>query len=447
MVKSAFKIIFPEVAAQHVSVLPQRVRLTFGAPCAIMGSIDILVWGIRLGSIQVKRKFDAGEHIDLPVSYFPNVQLPAQLRICVGDEEIAPPLVIKSSEDVMALVGQGEVEAENLSLEAGLLRGSLVLRGNAISIPHAYIRLNGVVIRSVVVEPPVPRDSGGAACRFAVSIRPTDFVESGLNIDLHVSGIDYPVANFSYTRGDPSADMQRLLRLEKEVCQLQRSASAQMEILSANFERRLALQQERVDTFIEYVTSLVLDNFANAFDMKSDPLAFLQALTEVRSQTASGQTAQIQSHTIHNAEAKADSNLFAFGWYGLERDDGGPFRWMGQTALVNNPYPNLPISRIDFLITHVYGLAEPMLRATADDVELNVVTAKFDGNYRVTFSLPQGVQEICSQWIRVESFHTGCPATDEGTMDTRILSVAVEKADFHYRQAEAEAEAEVASNA
>ncbi|MBB5372755.1 hypothetical protein [Acidocella aromatica] len=440
MAKAAFKTVLPTAAAQHVSLLPQRLRLTFGVPCAIKGNIDVLVRGILLSSTQVAGKFEAGQHIDLPVNYFPNVQLPGQLRICFGDEEIAPPLAIKSPEDVMALVGQGEIKAENLSLEAGLLRGSLVLRGNAASIPHAYIRLNGVVIRSVVVEPPAARDTGGAACRFAVPIRPADFVESGLNIDLHVSGIDYPLANFSYTRNDPAADGQRLLKLEEEMRQLQRSASAQVEMLNANFQRRLTLQQERVDAFIEYATSIVLDHFANAFETKSDPMTFLRALTEARSQTVSGETAQIQSQAIHNAEARVDSNLFAFGWYDLERNDSGPFRWMGQTALVNNPYPNLPISRMDFLITHVYGAAEPLLRVTADDVEFNVTTSKFGGHYLVTFSAPQGAQEIYAQSIRVESFNSGCPATDEGTTDTRILSVAAEKVDFHYRPAKVRAE-------
>ncbi|MDR3717590.1 MAG: hypothetical protein P4K98_02235 [Bryobacteraceae bacterium] len=439
MAKPALKTALPAAVAQHVSLLPQRLRLTFGAPCAIKGNIDVLVRGILVSSTPAKGRFEPGQHIDLPVNYFPNVQLPAQLRICVGDTEIAEPLAIKSSEDVMALAGQGEIKAENLSLEAGLLRGSLVLRGNAVSTPHAYIHLNGVVIRSVVVEPPVARDTGGAACRFAVPIRPADFVESGLDIDLHVSGINYPLANFSYTRGDPTAETQRLFKLEEEMRQLQKSAAAQVEMLSANFQRRLTLQQERVDAFIEYATSIVLDNCANAFETKSDPAAFLQALAEARSRTVGGEAAQVQFQAIHNAEAKVDSNLFAFGWYDVERDEHGPFRWMGQTALVNNPYPNLPVSQVDFLISHVYGAAEPLLRATADDVEFNVTTSKFGGHYLVSFSAPHGAQEIYAQSIRVESFHSGCPATDEGTTDTRTLAVAAQKADFHYRPAKAQA--------
>jgi hypothetical protein len=221
--------------------------------------------------------------------------------------------------------------------------------------------------------------------------------------------------------------------LEEETRQLQRSISTQIEMLNANFQRRLTLQQERLDAFIEYATSIILDHFANAFEMRSDPLTFLQGLSEARSQTVNGEAVQIQVRSIHNAEARVDSNLFTFGWYDLERNENGPFRWMGQTALINNPYPNLPISHVDFLITQVYGSAEPLLRATADDVEFNVTTAKFGGHYLITFSLPQGTQEIYAQSIRVESFHSGCPATDEGTTDTRVLSVAAEKVDFHYR--------------
>jgi hypothetical protein len=110
---------------------------------------------------------------------------------------------------------------------------------------------------------------------------------------------------------------------------------------------------------------------------------------------------------------------------------------MGQTALVNNPYPSLPISKVDFLISQVYGAAEPLLRATADDVEFNVTTSKFGGHFLVSFSPPSGTQEIYAQSIRVESFHSGSPATDEGTTDTRTLSVSALKAEFHYRQAKA----------
>jgi len=429
--------ILPIAELQQVSPLPRCLRITFGAPCAIPGNIDILVRGIQVSSTPAGRRFEPGEHIDLPVHYFPNVQLPAHLRICSGDTEIAAPVTIKSSEDVMALIGQGEIKATNLSLEAGLLRGTLLLHGNAVSIPHAYVRLNDVVIRSVVVEPPVARDTGGAACRFAVPIRPADFVESGLCIDLHVSGIDYPLANFSYVRGDRSTEAQRLLKLEEEMRQLQKSATAQVEMLSANFQRRLTVQQERVDAFIEYATSIVLDNFANAFELKSDPAVFLQALTEARSRTVGGEAAQVQVQAIHNAEAKVDSSLFAFGWYDLEHNEHGPFRWMGQTALVNNPYPNLPIARVDFLISQIYGAAEPLLRATADDVEFNVATSKFGGHFLVSFSAPPGTQEVYAQSIRVESFHASCPATDEGTNDNRTLSVSALKAEFHYRQAKA----------
>lgn len=431
----------PDPELQHVVPLPRFLRLTFGAECSIAGTIDVLVRGILISSTKAGRRFDAGQFIDLPVNSFPGVQLPASLRICVDDEEITAPVVVKSAEDVMALVGQGEIEAENLTLEAGLLRGTLLLRGNAVSAPHAYVRINGVVIRSVVVEPPIAKDTGGAYCRFAVPIRPADFVSRGLAVDLHVSGIDYPLANFTYERTDPLADTTRLLKLEEEMRQVQKNATVQLELLSSNFQRQLVLQQERVDAFIEYAVSILLDNVTNAFDKKSDPASFLLALTEARTSTVGAPKQEVRPQAIRHAEVKAESSHFAFGWYDLEHNEHGPFRWMGQTALVNNPYPNVPLNKVEFLITQVYGAVEPLLRATADDVEFNVTATRLGPHFLVSCTAPHGARDVLAQSLRLESFHTGCPALDEGTNDSRTLAVAAQNANFYYRQDKAEGHA------
>ena len=429
--------ILPEPSLQRVALLPRFLRLTFGAVCDIRGHVDVLVRGITVSSVKAEQRFEPGQFIDLPVNSFPGVQLPASLRICVGDEEIAAPVLVKSAEDVMALVGQSEIEAENLSLEAGLLRGTLLLRNNAVSTPHAFARINGVVIRSAVVEPPIVKDTGGAYCRFAVPVRPADFVESGLAIDLHVSGIDYPLANFTYTRVDPAAETSRLLRLEEELRQTQKKAAVQMELLTSDFQRRLTLQQERVDAFIEYATSILLDNVVNAFEHKSDPASFLLALKEAQMNSVGPSTAELTAQAIERSDAKVESDQFAFGWYDVERNENGLFRWMSQTGLLNNPYPNLPLAKVDLLITRVYGAEEPLLRAVVDDVEFDTITTKRDRHFIVSCIPPHGGPDVYGQSLRLESFHTGCPATDEGTNDTRTLSIQATKAEFHYRMAEA----------
>ncbi|MFC7608253.1 hypothetical protein [Teichococcus aestuarii] len=415
--------------------MPRFLRLTFGEACSIAGDIEVLARGIPISSLKVEQSFEPGQFLDLPVNSFPNVQLPVNLCICVGEEEIAAPLLIKSSEDVMALVGQGEIEARDLSLEAGLLRGTLHLNGNAVSVPNAFIRTNGVVIRSVVVEPPVGKDTGGAYCRFAVPIRPSDFVESGLSVDLHVSGIDHPLANFTYARVDPSAEASRLLKLEEELRQAQKKISIQTEMLSGSFQRRLALQQERVDAFIEYATSILLDNVANAFEQKSDPASFLLALSEARANTLGPTAAKVAVKAIDEVEIDVDSENFAFGWYDVEQNDKGPFRWMSQTGLLNNPYPHLPLAKVDLVITRAYGAEEPLVRAVVDDVEFTAITtSRTDQAFNVSWVPPQNSSAVFGQSVRLESFHAGSPATSEGTNDTRILAIAATKAKFYYRQ-------------
>lgn len=422
----------PPLELSHVAILPHKLRLTFGGACDIPGNIDVLARGILISSTTAGRVFGPGEFIDLPVRYFPNLPLPVCLRICTGEEEIATPVIVNSNEEIMMLIGHGDIEAENLSLEAGLLRGILVLNSNGVSIPHAFIRINGLVIRSVVVEPPVARDTGGAVCRFAVPIRPADFVESGLSIDLYVNGIDYPLASFAYERADCSGNSKRLINLEEELRRLHKSSITQIEMISANFERRLRIQQERIDAFIDYAISILLDNLTNAFERKSDPVAFVQALTQARQSAVEETAVTAAAEAIRSAELKIESSHLAFGWYDLEHNKRGPFRWMGQTALVNNPYPNLPISKVEFHISRVYGASEPLLRGFANDVELNASTTKRDGDFLVCFTAPAIESGVLAQSLRIESFHAGSPAVEEGTKDNRTLSIAVLKCEFYY---------------
>lgn len=438
--------ILPLPETQQLSSAPGRLRLIFGASCVIAGNIDVLVRGILISSTPAANSFEAGQHIDLAVNYFPNVQLPAQLRVCVGAQEIALPMELKSADDVMMLAGYGDVEAENLSLEAGLLRGTLVLTGNAVTTPHGFVRINGVVIRSVVVEPPVARHTGGATCRFAVPIRPADFVESGLSVDVHVSGIDYPLANFTYARTDPSADAKRLLKLEEELRQVQKASLTQIEMLNANFQRRLMVQQERLDAFIEYAMSILLDGLAHSTGdagagTHGGAEQFRHALSDLRQGAVGGEAVELQAKPISTAEVPISSICFAFGWFDVEVNEQGSFRWMGPTGFVNNPYPNLPIAKVEFLVSRVYGGGDPMLRASADDVEFPVTITADGAYFLVSCAAPAGNDGTCAQSIRLESFRSGSPANDQGTNDSRTLAVAAQKAEFFYHSPEAGPEA------
>jgi len=419
---------------QRISLLPGKLRLIFGEKFHVNGNIDVLVRGILISSTPTNCKFQIGEFIDLPISYFPAVQLPAHLRICVGDESIADPITISSADDVMAIVGQKEIEIEGLALEGGVLRGNFVLRGNSVSIPNSYICINDFAVRSVVVEPPVARDSGGAMARFAVSVRSTDFVESGLSIDLYICGIPCPLASLSYGRVDPEGDHRRLTKLEEELRQARTAHTAQLEMLNVELERRLTAQHDRIDTFIEYLMSIMLDYMASEHQIQSDKTTFLQAISNIRQRSTGMETVAVPARTIRSATLEANSSHFTVGWYGLEQDDIGLFRWMGHVALISNPYPDLPIAKVELLIAQVYGAAEPLLRATADDVEFEVAETRMGDHYLITFSSPYTGEGVYANSFRIESFRSGCPASDKGETDTRTLSISALRANFSYAQ-------------
>jgi len=52
----------------------------------------------------------------------------------------------------MVLLGPGEFTIENLALENGLLRGTLINRVNGIAAPTMFARINRFAVRQVTVE-------------------------------------------------------------------------------------------------------------------------------------------------------------------------------------------------------------------------------------------------------------------------------------------------------
>jgi hypothetical protein len=263
----------------------------------------------------------------------------------------------------------------------------------------------------------------------------SDFAETGLSVDFYVTGIDFPLANFTYARGDPTIESRRVIEIDEKVRQLQRSTSLQLEMLSDNFDRRLAVQQERVDAFIEYAIALVMNTVSDPSETL-DPSAFVEALRQsgklIREE--SGRTA-IRPPTVYatpSATVALDSQDFAFGWYDLEMNETGYFRWMGQSSLTRNPSVSRPVAKVQLTVNQVYGAHEPMLQASLDDQSLATTLENQQGIFLVTFAVPPSSGQVTGQSLRIESFATGSPAADHGTNDHRILSVSVRDIRFFY---------------
>jgi hypothetical protein len=410
------------------AVLSAKIRLCCVDACDVSGVVIAYVEGITAGELTCSQAFAAGDFLDIPIRYFPHVSLPAKMRFVLGEVDIAEPLTIAGLEDVMTLLGHGHIHVGPLSLENSLLRGTIVNTSNSVNAASAFIKINGHVVRSAVVEPARGRDEGGSSARFAVPIRPGDFVESGLSIDLFVMGVDYPVAHFTYLRSDPDTQSRRLIEIDEKLRQMQKSTLLQIEMLRDSLEHRLTVQQERMDTFVEYAMSLIVDKLAGPLEALN-PADFLDALRHLG--TSNGSVALPVSMPPSTASLALDAPALSFGWYDVETNGDGDFRWMGQTGLIRNPYTSRPLSRLELTVSQVYGASEPMLRATLDDQELSASVKKNGKVYLVNFTAPAD-RKLTGESMHLESFVTGCPAVDHGNTDERILSIAVTHVKIYY---------------
>ena len=410
---------------------PGGVRLDCKAPCGIEGVVTAYVNGVALGDIRVEQTFYENEHFTVPIRYFPYVELPATLHFLLEDQEIAKPLAIQSGEEVMAMLGPGDFTVEDLRLEGGLLRGQIINATNGVFSPSAYVKLNGLVVRSAILEPPRLRNTGGTTAKLAVPIRPGDFVQDGLHIEVHLAGVDHPVASLSYRRETLAGEGERLLKLSERVRQLERSSVLQVELLKSAVEERLNIQQERLDAFIEYAMALILDNLAGPAGGRVDAAALTNSLKQLRAPDA---RVDVKSPPVAKPASIAvplDSASFAVGWYDLETNASGYFRWMSQNGLIRNPDVSRPVTEVRVTISQVYGAPAPMIRAFLDDAEL-AASVRREGAVFVATLKPAPGAAPRGESLVLESFAVGCPATDEGTSDTRLLSISTSHVLFHY---------------
>jgi len=414
------------------AALPGCVRLECGVPCGLEGIVTAFVNGVVLGEIKIERTFYASDYFYVPIKYFPCVELPATVHFMLASQEIAQPLVIQSAEDVMAMIGPGEITVEDLHLEGGLLRGNIINLTNGVFSPSAFVKLNGLIVRSAILEPARLRNMGGTIAKLAVPIRPNDFLNDGLLVEVHLAGIDHPIATFSYRRETLSGEGAQLLKVSERLRQLEKSSVLQVELLKASVDQRLNVQQERLDSFIEYAMALILDNLAGPGG-RGDPAALSNAVKQLRAIDA-----RVESKTAPIAKPASipvplDTAGFAVGWYDMESNEGGYFRWMSQNGLIRNPDVSRPISSVQITISQVYASPAPTIRAFLDDQELSASTRREGALFILTLKPPPGAVAR-GESLMLESFAVGCPATDEGTSDNRLLSISAAHVLFHYDQ-------------
>ncbi|MEN0076850.1 MAG: hypothetical protein AAGC69_20870 [Paracraurococcus sp.] len=384
--------------------------------------------GIEVGRLDLPAGLQQGELCAIPIARLPRVPLPAELRISAARDgrDLASPWRIDSADAALSLLGPPEIRIEDLRMDHGVLRGTAREMRNGLLEPVLYARLNGAGARVVSIESPAGLPEGGCAFRFALPIRPADLTEAGLSVSLLLIGQETPVAHFAWTRHGAGAAERRLAELEGRLRQIEEESAAAQQGLQSTLERRLGLQQERIDAFIAAASTLLFDRLAGAPAAGADALRGLLASGGA---VAAGEP--MLDRMAERLELPLDSGLFGAGWHREEVYPHGSFRWMGPRGLLLSPAAERALAAVTLEITGLYRAAAPAIAAQFDDAAAEVsVTAREDGTFSVRLVHPAGPQPV--RLLRLASQTGGCPAEEGESGDRRMLAIAVSQVVFEY---------------
>lgn len=402
-----------------------RSGLTLRCPTGFGAAGDLLAFcgGIEVGRLPLPPMIAPDTTLLLPIRRLPLVPLPAAIRLAatVGGADLAQPWRLLTAEAAQTLLGPSATTIEDLRLDQGMLRGVLLDRVNGLLQPLLFARLNAASSRMVAMEAPAALPEGGCLCRFALALGPADLNGEGLAVTLHLLGQEAPLARFDWTRAGLDAPAPRLAALEGRIRQLEQGHAAAGAALWAEVQRRLDLQQDRIDAFIEAAATLLLDRLA--------PEAATAALHGLIGAAAPAPPA-VAVVLPSQAEVPLDSPHFDFGWHGAEQDEAGGFRWMAGQGVVTNPAPHRPVAGVTLAICHVHGAAVPVLGASLDGQPC-AVEVREDGPRRFLARIRPPEPLTCLA-LRLDSPHAASPASGGTSGDTRLLSVAVVRLVFDY---------------
>ncbi|AMJ61166.1 hypothetical protein [Bosea sp. PAMC 26642] len=405
--------------------------------------------GIRIGLSRIEGSFELGDVIEFPIDYLPWVELPADIRLVTTRDniEIAGPYRLSTRDEAIALVGMGEVRVENLTIEQGMIRGVAVNRVNGLLHPQMFARINGLVPRTISVEPPRLLDDGGASFQFAAQLHPADLGENGLTAEIFLVGQDAALTSIAYRRADVDDLTKRIVEFETQLSQVTKSTAFKFKTLNSDVTARMDVLQQRIDAFIEYAASFMFDRVA-ATEVPVQPGAaplppelrakvdsFLDTIRAGSPKAAELAAGEVAPKTV---AVPLRSPSYSFGWYDVEEEGGVEFRWMAGEAMVFNPQPEREVVEVAVSLVGVYGAEKPLIRAAFDTKAVNVVaergkTRKAPWRLRLSAgaSLP-GHPGLTCQALSLSSMLTSSPAHVEGNSDSRMLSIAVSEVVFTY---------------
>ncbi len=424
---------FLPVAAGRRGLSLRCLRRFEAAAAAADAPLLLFCAGVEVGRLALPGPVEAGRTVEVPVARLPRVALPAELRLSAGaaGPDLAAAWPLETPDAALGLLGPPAPVVESLRLDHGVLRGVATEEANGLLEPLLYARINDAAARAVDVERPAPLAEGGCVFRFAVPLQPADLVESGLAVDVHMVGLEAPIARFALAPALGAAEdaAARAAELEGRLRRLEDAMASGLDAVEHALRRRLDAQQERVDAFIEASASLLLDRVA-----AGEAPAALRALVGAAAAPDHAEAAPLRLG--NRVELPPDSGQLGFGWHSPERDAAGLFRWMADRALVVSPEPHRMLAGVTLEIGHVYGAAEPALRASFDALPCETSLERFEGaplRFRVLIKPPGGAAAPCRTLV-LEASASGSPARDGDSADARLLSLAVYRLVFDYAE-------------
>jgi hypothetical protein len=425
------------------------VRLVCREKFSIHDEVTAFVCGIRIAGSVVDGTFDVGDIIEFPIDYLPWIELPTEIHLVNQRTglDICPPVQLRTYDQALALVGPGDVTVESIAVDKGILRGLAINRTNGLVAPQMFARINGLVPRSISVEPPRMIETGGASFQFAAQLHPADLVENGLTADIFMLGVDRPLASIAYRRDDVDDISRRIVELEAELAQLKTAMAFKFNTQNADVTARMDIIQQRIDTFIEYAASFMFDRIASqdtAMPLAGDPVApelrakvnaFLDIVRGGGRQSATSPGAF--SARERNVAMALNAPEFSYGWYDVEDDRKGQFRWMSSDAIIFNPHPGRPLAGVTVGVAAVFGADQPMVRATFDaspgTVSIDRGDKKSGSPWLLRLKPPAGKERPVFQALALKSLLAGSPSqSNADSGDSRVLSIAVNKVLFEY---------------
>jgi hypothetical protein len=254
----------------------------------------------------------------------------------------------------------------------------------------------------------------------------------------------YSIVFHRHSAGENGGSLSRLEALLQEHKGV---AASRLNFLEQTFEKRMSLMQQRLDSFIEYISTIAFDRLAcervendggdSITRMPNEVQKFVDTLTKAINSGSVGLPATLEEDFEAIKIIEVSSDAFGDGWYGPELIDGIQCRWMSERGLVFLPMAPSAPCKIEILLCAIYGASEPHVIANIDgrSVPVAVETTSLQGVTLTIVPDRGGQTKIDFLCLSLESLTYNSPLLDGVGEDVRTLSIMVKAIILHYDSA------------